>query len=70
MGAVIVADLKLKADKILLEELVYYRKLGEGQFGSVYMVKHPSLDSFMALKCVSKQKIIETQLEKHIKVTI
>lgn len=68
MTVAIVNDLKKRAQKIDIESLVFYKKLGYGQFGSVYLVKHPDFPDFMALKCVSKQKVIETELETHIKV--
>lgn len=30
------------------------------------MVKHKSCDTFFALKCVSKQQVVEQSLEKHL----
>ena len=65
-----VSDLKKNADKIKLEDLIFYKKLGAGQFGSVYLVRTKDSQDFMALKCVSKQQVVEAQLEKHIQVTI
>ncbi|CAD8213308.1 unnamed protein product [Paramecium octaurelia] len=54
------------ASHIFVEDLVYIKKLGEGQFGSVYLVKHKEINKVFALKSVSKASIIEQNLEKHI----
>ncbi|CAK66144.1 unnamed protein product (macronuclear) [Paramecium tetraurelia] len=54
------------ASHIIVEDLVYIKKLGEGQFGSVYLVKHKEINKVFALKSVSKASIIEQNLEKHI----
>ena len=61
-----VSELKKLATNIKLEELVFYKKLGFGQFGSVYLVRHRSHEQFFALKCVSKQQVVEQSLEKHL----
>lgn len=46
---------------ILLENLIYIKKLGFGQFGTVYLVKEKDgkSNSMYALKSVSKAQIIE-----------
>ncbi|CAD8075753.1 unnamed protein product [Paramecium primaurelia] len=54
------------ASHIVVEDLIYIKKLGEGQFGSVYLVKHKEINKVFALKSVSKASIIEQNLEKHI----
>ncbi|CAD8072813.1 unnamed protein product [Paramecium primaurelia] len=54
------------ASHISVEDLIYIKKLGEGQFGMVYLVKHKSINKVFALKSVSKASIIEQNLEKHI----
>jgi len=61
-----VSELKKLANTIKLEELLSYKKLGYGQFGSVYLVRHKSHEQFFALKCISKQQVVEQSLEKHI----
>ena len=65
-----IPDIKKNADKIKLEDLIYYKKLGAGQFGSVYLVREKNHEDFMALKCVSKQQVVEAQLEKHMQVSL
>ncbi|KAM3132197.1 hypothetical protein pb186bvf_015657 [Paramecium bursaria] len=54
------------ASHIKVEDLIFIKKLGQGQFGWVYLVKHKEIDKAYALKSVSKGSIIEQNLEKHI----
>ncbi|CAD8125704.1 unnamed protein product [Paramecium sonneborni] len=51
-----------------LEEFTSLKKLGQGQFGNVYLVKNPKDNPphFYALKCISKQQIVDQHLEKHL----
>lgn len=65
-----VSELKKLANTIKLEELLSYKKLGYGQFGSVYLTRHKSHEQFFALKCISKQQVVEQSLEKHIQVIL
>jgi len=60
------SELKKLASNIKLEDLIFYKKLGSGQFGSVYMVRIKTNEQFFALKCVSKQMVVEQNLEKHL----
>ena len=53
---------------VQLEDLVYYKKLGAGMFGSVFLVKETNNTQFYALKCVSKQQVVEQRLERHLQV--
>ena len=62
------STLKKMGAKIHLEDLIYYKKLGAGQFGSVYLVREKNQDQFYALKCVSKQQVVEQNLESHLQV--
>jgi cGMP-dependent protein kinase len=48
-----------------IEELYYIKKLGEGQFGHVFLVQSKSDGALYALKAVSKAQISEQNLEKH-----
>jgi len=58
--------LKQEAAGIKLEDLVSYKKLGFGQFGSVFLVKAKGVQPFFALKSVSKAQVYEQGLEKYI----
>lgn len=46
-------------DHIRLEDLIYVKKLGEGQFGKVYLVRE-SKDShnYYAIKCIRKDQVV------------
>lgn len=52
--------------KLFLEDFQVARKLGEGQFGHVFLVSDLAKDHFFALKCISKQETIKSKLEKHL----
>lgn len=54
------------ASHIRVEDLVFVKKLGSGQFGWVYLVKHKDIDTCYALKSVSKASVVEQGLERHI----
>jgi cGMP-dependent protein kinase len=60
------SEMKKNAANLRLEDLVFYKKLGFGQFGSVYLVKCKGDEQFFALKAVSKQQVIEGSLETHL----
>lgn len=47
-------NLKLDYSYINLVDLIYIKKLGVGQFGSVYLVQRSNTKELFALKCVSK----------------
>ncbi len=65
-----VSGLKQAGKNVHLGELVYYKKLGAGMFGSVFLVKEKNDEQFYALKCISKQQVVEQHLEKHLQVKI
>jgi cGMP-dependent protein kinase len=50
--------------KLSLQDLIHVRKLGEGQFGHVYLVCNKNNGKLYALKCMSKAQIIDQSLEK------
>jgi cGMP-dependent protein kinase len=54
------------AEKIQLGDFQVLKKLGEGQFGTVFLVTDPSKSKFYALKCISKYETIKCKLEKHL----
>ncbi len=49
-----------------LSDFVCIKKLGFGQFGSVFLVVSKKNKEVFALKCISKAQIIESKLEKHL----
>ena len=63
------SELKKLSKIIKLEDLIFQKRLGAGQFGAVYMVKVNGNDQLFALKCVPKQMIVEQGLEKHLQVS-
>jgi len=52
-----------------LKNLIFIDKLGEGQFGNVYLVKDSSSKKLYALKCVSIAQVLEDKIEDHILVS-
>jgi len=56
--------------KIKLEDLIFIKKLGAGQFGSVYLVKPKDKKQFYGLKTIAKYQILDQSLEKHLEVTL
>lgn len=53
-----------------LDDLIFIKKLGEGQFGHVFLVKGRATNKLYALKAVSKAQISEQNLEKHTLVFV
>ncbi|KAM3137532.1 hypothetical protein pb186bvf_010322 [Paramecium bursaria] len=53
-------------DHLKLDQMISIRKLGQGQFGNVYLVQNKTDKKLYALKCISKAQIIEQNLEKHL----
>lgn len=49
-----------------LSDFSVIKKLGEGQFGQVYLVINNKNQKLYALKCVSKAETIKYKLEKHL----
>lgn len=55
-----------KVANLQLKDLIFIKKLGEGQFGQVLLVKGTGPNDYYALKAISKKQIIAENLEKHI----
>jgi cGMP-dependent protein kinase 1 len=55
---------KLVAD-LTINELLYIKKLGEGQFGHVFLVKSATNGQLYALKAISRSQISAMSLERH-----
>lgn len=49
---------------IKIENLNYVKKLGEGQFGKVYLVRDKSNNKNYAVKCIAKEQIVANKMEK------
>lgn len=58
-------DFRKIVENLKLDDLVHIKKLGEGQFGQVFLVKGRGPNDFFALKAISKAQIVEEKLEKH-----
>lgn len=54
-----------KVSSLTLDDLIFIKKLGEGQFGHVFLVKGRTTGELYALKAVSKIQIVEQNLQKH-----
>jgi cGMP-dependent protein kinase len=42
---------------------MFSKKLGEGQFGQVFLVKHNNSNSSFALKCIKKKTVNKLKLQ-------
>ena len=51
-----------------MKNFLMIQKLGDGQFGNVFLVKDVVSDKNFALKCISLQQIKEETIETHILV--
>jgi serine/threonine protein kinase/CRP-like cAMP-binding protein len=51
---------------VQMADLRQIKSLGRGAFGRVILCKHPKDNSFYALKCQSKKKIVDSGLKEHI----
>ncbi len=49
-----------------LQDFEVIKKLGEGQFGTVYLVTTKDRSKFFALKCISKYETLKSKLEKYL----
>ena len=64
MGVVDVA-FRNSVENMTISDLIYIKKLGEGQFGHVYLTYSNHTQEYYALKAISKGQIQEQSLEKH-----
>lgn len=58
-------DFRKAVENLSLNDLIFIKKLGEGQFGHVFLVKDIKHNKFYALKAISKIQIVEQSLERH-----
>lgn len=61
------SSIQKKFEHMSLNDFIYIKKLGEGQFGHVFLVKHRTEQGLYALKGISKHQIAEQKLERHTK---
>jgi cGMP-dependent protein kinase len=48
---------------LTLDKMLFIKKLGEGQFGKVFLVKDSQSGHFYATKCISKHQIVQSKME-------
>ncbi|KAM3140827.1 hypothetical protein pb186bvf_007054 [Paramecium bursaria] len=53
-------------DYLTLEQMIMIKKLGFGQFGSVYLCRNTKDHKLYAIKCIVKNQIVEQHLENHL----
>lgn len=61
------SSIQKKFEYMRLQDFIFIKKLGEGQFGHVFLVKHNTEKGLYALKGISKHQIAEQKLERHTK---
>jgi cGMP-dependent protein kinase len=59
-------QLRAECDKYSVNDFKVLKKLGEGQFGTVFLVTDPSKSRFFALKCIPKAETVKQKLEKNV----
>lgn len=64
------SNVKKNGSSLLLKDLIHIKKLGAGQFGSVYLVRSQAISNLFALKCVSKKQVMEQNLEKYLQAVL
>jgi serine/threonine protein kinase len=57
--------LKKQTNNIRLEDLIYVNKLGDGQFGGIYLVRDSSKNLY-TVKALSKSLLEEYEVQKFI----
>lgn len=55
-----------KVETITLSNFKFYKRIGEGAFGEVYLVKKDGKDKYMALKAIRKERVFGTNLYRYI----
>ena len=57
--AVVDVAFRKTVEDLALNDLIYIRKLGEGQFGHVFLVWEKKNAAYYALKAISKHQIVD-----------
>lgn len=55
-----------KMETITLSSFKFYKRIGEGAFGEVYLVKKEGKDKWFALKAIRKERVFGTNLYRYI----
>lgn len=55
-----------KIETITLSSFKFYKRIGEGAFGEVYLVKKEGKDKWFALKAIRKERVFGTNLYRYI----
>jgi serine/threonine protein kinase len=53
-------------ETITLSSFKFYKKIGEGAFGEVYLVRREKQEHFLALKAIRKERVYGTNLYRYI----
>lgn len=53
-------------EKVTLSTFKFYKKIGEGAFGEVYIVKREKSEKLYALKAIKKERVFGTSLYRYI----
>lgn len=66
--ASLLLDLQNLSKQYEIKDFSVLKKLGEGQFGQVFLVVNNRTNKIYALKCVSKIETLKYKLERHLVV--
>jgi serine/threonine protein kinase len=66
--ASLLLDLQNLSKQYDIKDFSVLKKLGEGQFGQVFLVVNNRTNKIYALKCVSKIETLKYKLERHLVV--
>jgi len=55
-----------KIETISLSCFKFYKKIGEGAFGEVYLVRKGTIEKLYALKAIRKERVFGTSLYRYI----
>lgn len=55
-----------KNEAVSVNDFTFYKLLGRGSFGEVYLVKKNSDDKLYAMKVLRKEKVVGTSLSRYI----
>jgi serine/threonine protein kinase len=54
------------SERVGIESFRFYKKIGEGAFGEVYIVKKGKSEKLYALKAIKKQKVLGSNIMRYI----